>query len=173
MDHTSSLLPNLADCESQNLRSAIYRTLRYTCKDPKDVQELVKNGLELFLLRTFSRNASFELEKTQALLLIRSWFTSRQRSSVISVGTVRAIVALSENSDEKLRFLALETLAELVLFDIPLLTKSDGLRVVLQAFTEGPYELSPYLALTFLPIMDLPESRQMLRPGLDVEVCQV
>lgn len=122
--------------------------------------------------RTFSRNATFELEKTEALLLIRSWFplSGAGRPSAVSIGLIRAVVALSENSEEKLRFLALETLAELVIFDISLLTKAEGLRVVLQAFIEGPFDLSPHLALAFLPIMDLPSSRSQLRPGLDIEV---
>ena len=127
------------------------------------------------LTRTFSRNATFELEKTEALLLIRSWFplSGAGRPSAVSIGLIRAVVALSENSEEKLRFLALETLAELVIFDISLLTKAEGLRVVLQAFIEGPFDLSPHLALAFLPIMDLPGSRSQLRPGLDIEVCSV
>lgn len=127
------------------------------------------------LIRTFSRNATFELEKTEALLLVRSWFplSGPGRPSAVSIGLIRAVVALSENSEEKLRFLALETLAELVIFDISLLTKAEGLRVVLQAFIEGPFDLSPHLALAFLPIMDLPGSRSQLRPGLDIEVCHV
>ena len=123
----------------------------------------------MFLIKSFSRNASFELEKTEAILLARSWCSTAQKSNVLSVGIVRAIVSLSENSDEKLRVLALETLAELVLYDISLLTKAEGLRVVLQAFVEGPFELSPHLAAAFLPMMDLPETRSMLRPGLDIE----
>lgn len=89
---------------------------------------------------------------------------------MITPGIIRSIVSLCENSDEKLRYLALETLAELVLDDIALLIKSEGLRVILQAFVDGPFDLSPFLALCFLPIMDLPETRKLLRPGLDIEV---
>ena len=164
-------MPNLADRESQNLRAAAYRTLRYLCNDPGDIGQLISNGLELFLVKSFSRNASFELEKIQAVLLVRSWYSYLQKNTaVLPIGIVRAIVALSENSDEKLRFLALESLAELVLYDTNLLIQSEGLRVVLQAFVEGPYELPPYLALAFLPIMDLPRTRSLLRPGLDIEV---
>lgn len=168
--HYDSLLPRLADTESQNLRAAVYRTLRYLCTDAKDVRALLGNGLELFLIKSFSRNASFELEKCEALLLVRSWLAMDHHPAILSVAVVRAVVSLSENSDERLRYIAIETLAELVLFDVGLLTRSEGLRVVLQAFIEGPFELSPYLAMAFLPIMDLPETREMLRPGLDIEV---
>lgn len=120
--------------------------------------------------RTFSRNATFELEKIEALLMLRAFFTISSKPSAVTVGIVRAIVALAENTDEKLRFIVLETLAELVVIDLELLKRAEGLRVVLQAFIEGPFELSPHIALAFLPIMDMPETRSILRPGLDIEV---
>lgn len=112
-----------------------------------------------------------ERERIEALLLARSWILVFPKEIPTTPGLVRAIISICENTDEKLRFLALETLAELALLDIHLLAKAEGLRTVLQAFVDGPYELSPHLAMAFLPIMDMPETRQVLRPGLDVEVC--
>ena len=103
--------------------------------------------------------------------MIRAFFALSSKPSAVTAGIVRAMVALAENSDEKLRYLLLETLAELVVIDLELLKRAEGLRVVLQAFIEGPFDLSPHLALAFLPIMDMPETRQLLRPGLDIEVC--
>lgn len=88
----------------------------------------------------------------------------------LTQGLVRAIVAMCENSEDRLRLLALAVLSELSVYDMALLTRSEGLRVILQSFVEGPPELSPYLALVFLPIMDMPDARRMLRPGLDIEV---
>lgn len=102
--------------------------------------------------------------------MLRAFFAISSKPSAVTVGIVRAIVALAENSDEKLRFIVLETLAELVIVDLELLKRAEGLRVVLQAFIEGPFELSPHVALAFLPIMDMPETRKILRPGLDIEV---
>jgi large subunit ribosomal protein L17e len=102
--------------------------------------------------------------------MLRAFFAVSNKSPAVTVGIVRAIVSLAENSDEKLRYLLLETLAELVILDLDLLRQAEGLRVVLQAFIEGPFELSPHLALAFLPIMDMPETRKLLRPGLDIEV---
>lgn len=111
-----------------------------------------------------------ERERIEALLLARSWLLFSPKDIPTTPGVVRAIISLCENTDEKLRFLALETLAELALLDIHLLAKAEGLRTVLQAFVDGPYDMSPHLAMAFLPIMDMPETRQVLRPGLDVEV---
>lgn len=127
--------------------------------------------MEIFLIKTFARNpAAMERERVEALLLARSWLLFPNKPIPIPPGIVRAMISLCENTDEKLRFLALETLAELALLDIHLLSKAEGLRTVLQAFVDGPYDISPHLAMALIPIMDMPETRQVLRPGLDVEV---
>lgn len=57
-----------------------------------------------------------------------------------------------------------------VIRNLPLLVASEGLRVVLQALADGPFDFAPYLALAFLAAVDHPETRQWLRPGVDVEV---
>lgn len=57
-----------------------------------------------------------------------------------------------------------------VIRDIALLVSAEGLRVVLQALTDGPHDISPLLAMGFLWVMDRPGTRQFLRPGVDVEV---
>ena len=54
--------------------------------------------------------------------------------------------------------------------DIDLLVRCGGLRVLLHSLSEGPGELTPLLASTFLYIVDLPQTRGYLRPGSDLEV---
>lgn len=54
--------------------------------------------------------------------------------------------------------------------EIDLLAKADGLRVVLQALSDGPPELAPSLAMVFLFVIDRPHLRAYLRPGVDLEV---
>lgn len=50
------------------------------------------------------------------------------------------------------------------------MVEAEGLSVVLQALADGPYELSVSLSIVFLYVMDKPETRQYLKPGLDIEV---
>jgi len=57
-----------------------------------------------------------------------------------------------------------------VMIDIDLLARCGGLRVLLHSLAEGPGELTPLLASTFLYIVDLPRTRGYLRPGSDLEV---
>lgn len=100
-------------------------------------------------------------------------------------------MSIAENPEDKLRMAALETLGELcelgqaerradviltpnhgvtVLRDISLVVHAEGLRVVLRALSDGPYDVSPHLAACFVYVMDRPGTRQYLRPGVDVEV---
>ena len=54
--------------------------------------------------------------------------------------------------------------------DIDLLTRCGGLRVLLHSLVEAPGELTSLLVSTFLYIVDLPRTRDYLRPGSDLEV---
>jgi hypothetical protein len=45
-----------------------------------------------------------------------------------------------------------------------------GIRVVLNALLDGQHSLSESLVLTLLYLLDAPQTRYYLRPGVDVEV---
>lgn len=78
----------------------------------------------MYLTRTFLRDHRFEVEKEQALKLVRAVLENGaaaggssadgdgQREELISVGVIRALMAISESSEDNLRPLCLETLAE-------------------------------------------------------------
>lgn len=57
-----------------------------------------------------------------------------------------------------------------VLIDIDSLTRTGGLRLLLQVLGDGPPELTPMLAAAFLQIADSPRTRAYLRIGCDLEV---
>jgi rapamycin-insensitive companion of mTOR len=59
---------------------------------------------------------------------------------------------------------------QIVLIDIDLVARTGGLRFLLNALGEGPVELTPILASTFLYIVDSPRTRAYLRVGADLEV---
>lgn len=56
------------------------------------------------------------------------------------------------------------------IIDVPLLLRSNALRVLLQSFSEGPHELAPSVALVLLFVADSPTTRSSLRPGSDIEM---
>lgn len=61
----------------------------------------------------------------------------------------------------------------LVLLDIDLVARTGGIRFLLHALGEGPLELAPILAATFLSIIDSPRTRSYLTVGTDLEVCNL
>ncbi|GAA5975076.1 hypothetical protein JCM11641_000022 [Rhodosporidiobolus odoratus] len=175
-EQLSSIFACLSESAGKETRAAVYRLLRHLVVDASDAFALNQRQLPLFLIRTLVRDSTFNLEKEHALRLIRILlpFASPESTldgdSILPVSVVRAVVAIAETVEEKLRLAALGTLGELVILNLPLLSLSGGLRVVLQTFLEGPYDLSPPISLLFIPAMDLPASRQWLRPGVDLEV---
>lgn len=122
----------------------------------------------------------------------RSPYNATATSRVpLSEPVLRAFIAVAEHIEEPFRQICVLTLAEIreyplmdawsiittpnqllstVMIDIDLLARCGGLRVLLHSLAEGPGELTPLLASTFLYIVDLPRTRGYLRPGSDLEV---
>jgi hypothetical protein len=102
------------------------------------------------------------------LKLIRS-FIEYGGVKHINQGIVRAVVALAEQQDCRLRNIALETLAELTILDVALTVRSGGLRVLIQALTDGQSGISEVLVQSVLYVLDTPDKRCYLRPGVELE----
>ena len=51
-----------------------------------------------------------------------------------------------------------------------IVTNCGGMRVLLQALIDGPVELAEYLMMALLYVIDTPDSRECIRPGVDLEV---
>lgn len=185
-DLVDAAMPNLCDRSGKEMRAATYRLLRHALVQPlwPLVSRCRQKGLDIYLSRTLIRDNRFELEKIQAIKLIRaimelaalrSISTAPDRlgldlQDLVSPGVVRTLAAVAEHSEDKLRHICLETLAELAVFDLRLLIRAGGLRSTLQALTEGASEFSPTLVQVFIYLIDTPGTRQHLRPGVDLEI---
>ncbi len=185
-DLVDAAMPNLCDRAGKEIRAATYRLLRHALVQPlwPLVSRCRQKGLDIYLSRTLIRDNRFELEKIQAIKLIRAIMELAALRSIsaapdrlaldledlLGSGVVRALAAVAEHSEDKLRHICLETLAELAVFDVRLLIKGGGLRSTLQALTEGPTDFSPALIQVFIYLIDMPGTRQHLRPGVDLEI---
>ncbi|SPO31737.1 related to protein ste16 [Ustilago trichophora] len=185
-DLVDAAMPNLCDRAGKEIRAATYRLLRHALVQPlwPLVSRCRQKGLDIYLSRTLIRDNRFQLEKIQAIKLIRAIMELAALRSIgaapdrlaidlehlLGAGVVRALAALAEHSEDDLRHISLETLAELAVFDLRLLIKGGGLRSTLQALTEGPTDLSPTLIQVFIYLVDMPGTRHHLRPGVDLEI---
>ena len=155
-----AFLPLLASHQPKDLRTATWLAL----KSLAPALDPLQPALDVHLVRLFARDHRHDREKQQAMALARA------RIRAVGVGVLRAIIALAESADDRLKLTALETLAELVVVDIKRLVLADGLRVVLHALVDGPPELAPAIASILLYLADRPHLRDYLRPGVDLEV---
>ncbi|CAE6437545.1 unnamed protein product [Rhizoctonia solani] len=178
--------PALADYATKESRTAAYRLLRYAMVDSDSVAKLREQDIDYYLVRTFSRDNKHGIEKESALKLLRKIVEVGSKHPTkadapskgkvvggcvpISEAVIRALIAVADHPEDPLRFLCLLTLAEIVLIDIELVSKSGGLRSVLTALTDGPAELAPIIAQVFLHIIDAPRTRRYLTPGVDLEI---
>ncbi|CEH14460.1 related to protein ste16 [Ceraceosorus bombacis] len=175
------VLPCLSDGSGKEVRGAAYRTLRCALIRPPWalIARARSRGLDIFLMQTFIRDNRFEYEREQALKLVRAiidaavlddFSRTPDQDDIMSSAVIRALVAVAEHHNDKLRHLCLETLMELALHDLPLLIRGGGLRSVLNGIANGPPELAPALAQAVLLLVDVPSTRCHFAPGSDVEV---
>lgn len=144
------------------VRACGYRIARYILHNEDTLRMLIQLKMELFLTITLSQDNQAYSEKEQALKLIRQVVEFPNGVHTISVGIIRAIVAIAESSDDKLRFICIETLCETSLYSCSLVYKADGLKVILQTFIEGPYNIASCCLLTVLKLLELPETRKFI-----------
>lgn len=88
----------------------------------------------------------------------------------ISRAVVRTIVSVAEHSEDRLRAICIETLAEIMVRHPALVVASGGLRPLSDALGEGTYVASESLTAAFLFLLDAPQRRKYLRAGHELEV---
>ncbi|RCH97274.1 hypothetical protein CU098_004610, partial [Rhizopus stolonifer] len=154
---------------TKHIRIMGLRALRLLVEEPDDIKIMMDYQIDLFSVRALARDQEgHEPEREQTIKLIRS-FIEYGGVKHIKQGIVRAIVAIAEQQDCRLRNIALETLAELAILDIELTVKAGGLRVLIQALIDGQPSISEILIQSVLYVLDKPDTRCYLRPGVELE----
>lgn len=149
--------------------AAGYRISRYTITDIQTVKLIRNFNIDISIIRTMTKDSKCQLERIQAFKLIRTFLDLPGGVDEISIGVIRALTALAEQSDDKLRHIAIETLAEIFVQRPSLISRGGGIRNLLQTVVEGPFELSQSIAMAFTYVTDLPQNRKVLRNGRDLE----
>lgn len=191
-DVVAGTFPCMAERVSTELRAAAYNLLRHALVEPP--WELIgtchDEGLDLYLSRTFQRDHRYTLEKEQALKLVRAAMECGAHSSdipfssangnrrsgldgyampLISPAIVRSLAAAADQSDEPLRLLYIETLGELGLLGPHDLAQGGGMRVLLLAASDPSNDLAPELTSALVTLIDMPATRSIFKPGLDLD----
>ncbi|KZT18431.1 hypothetical protein NEOLEDRAFT_1125374 [Neolentinus lepideus HHB14362 ss-1] len=174
-------LLGLSDKCSKQCRACAYRLIRHALVDSESIVRLQQHPLDWYMIKSLARDNKHAVEKEQVVKLIRaiveigstksgSSGNSGSGSVPLSDGVMRAFIATAEQPDDPLRLICIETLAEILLIDIELMSRTGGIRLLLHVLAEGPLEIAPILALTFLHVVDSPSTRVYLHPGTDFEI---
>lgn len=154
--------------ESREVVAAGYRVTRYALTDAGSLK--VVRDLHTDYVVTRSLVSRSNVEREQALKFVRAFLEVPGGVSEISRAVVRAIVACAEQHDDRLRGIAIETLAEMLLLAPELVVSAGGVRLLTQVMADGPWELADTLSTVFLYLLDMPSTRTYVRPGHDLEV---
>lgn len=114
---------------------------------------------------------------------VRAFLDVKEGIKEVSRAIVRTIVAVAEQSEERrpgiqtvdqnsdrLRPICIETLAEILVRDPPLLIASGGLGTLCEALGEGNYKSPESLTSVFLFLLDSPQRRKYILPGYGLDV---
>ncbi|KAI9140964.1 Rapamycin-insensitive companion of mTOR, N-term-domain-containing protein [Paraphysoderma sedebokerense] len=171
--HTESQIVSLMDYLSdpiKEIRATALRAFRYLSRNITAVQLMIRYHIDYFLVRTLIRDQKYELEREQSLKLIRRWISIPNAAEIIPASIIRVLVSIAEYPDDKLRMICVETLCELSLYNIRVVSHCGGTRSVCQALIESPPELTEFVALTILYLVDKEAMRMYIRPGVELEM---
>ncbi|TGZ82274.1 hypothetical protein EX30DRAFT_220854 [Ascodesmis nigricans] len=154
--------------ESKEVVAAGYRVTRYAITDLQSLK--IIRGLHTDELVVLSLASKSNLEREQALKFVRAFLEIPGGVREIARSVVRAIVAIAEFNEDRLRGIAIETLAEVMTLDPEVVSSAGGVRVLTQVLADGPWEIADALSLAFLYLLDMPQSRKYVRAGHDLEI---
>ncbi|KAF9928127.1 hypothetical protein FBU30_002629 [Linnemannia zychae] len=154
----------------REIRLHAYRCLRLLAGTGPLGSIMTAHKLDIFIVRSLMADHRLESERIEALKLVRCFVTTKEGMQHISDSVLRAVIAIAEQTDEKLRNACLETLGEMIMSDPKPVARCGGFRAVLMALTDNLQDLSDALLKVFLYMLESPETRGYVRQGLDSEM---
>lgn len=168
--------------ESREVVAAGYRATRYAISDVTSLRKIRSLNTDYLVVRSLNNYRKADVEREQALKFVRAFLDVKEGVKEVSRAVVRTIVAVAEQGEDRrptampadhnidrLRPICIETLAEILVRDPPLLIASGGLGPLTEAISEGSYKAPESLTAAFLFLLDVPQKRKFLQPnyGLD------
>ncbi|KAH9215700.1 Rapamycin-insensitive companion of mTOR, N-term-domain-containing protein [Leptodontidium sp. 2 PMI_412] len=156
--------------ESREVVAAGYRMTRYAISDITSLHKIRSLNTDHLVVLSLIKERKADVEREQALKFIRAFLDVKEGVKEISRAVVRTISSVAEHTEDRLKSICIETLAEIMVRDPALVVSSGGLRPLADALGEGTYEGSESLTGAFLFLLDAPQRRKYLRSGYELEV---
>ncbi|KAI5962230.1 uncharacterized protein KGF55_003306 [Candida pseudojiufengensis] len=174
------------------VRSSCYRILRHLIVNYQSLILLGQSKILIFIIVSLANDQSKSsiIEMEQALKLIRQYMTIEKGADLLSVGVIKALIAIVENdkydyhktnsintnygiNSESIpmgfKNACIETISEIALLKPELVFHSGGFKLMINSIIEGPFEVSSTCLLIILRILSYQNSRKFLRNGFDLD----
>ncbi|RKF73051.1 Target of rapamycin complex 2 subunit ste20 [Golovinomyces cichoracearum] len=156
--------------KSREVVAAGYRMTRYAITDLASLRKIRSFNTDYVVLLSLTKEKKADVEREQALKFVRFFLDVKGGVKEISKAIIRTIASIAEQTEDRLKSLSIETLAEIMVRDPDGLAASGGLKPLTDALGDGTYEASESLTAAFLFLLDSPQRRKYLRSGYELEV---
>jgi rapamycin-insensitive companion of mTOR len=155
--------------DSTDVVAAGYRLTRYAIADQSSLKTIRAIHTDEIVILSLVKKHQAILEREQAVKFVRAFLDVKDGVFEVSRAVVRALVAVAEQHDDRLRHICILTLAEVLMKDPPLLIQAGGLNTLTEILSEGTFHASESLVVGFLRLLDAPHRRKNLKSGLEIE----
>ncbi|KAJ2046212.1 hypothetical protein H4S04_005169 [Coemansia sp. S16] len=146
------------------VRARAYRLLR-RLPSPQSLM-YCRQYLELSVMHTLVLDDSAHGEREQGLKFIRWTMQYDDDLWLLNPQVIKTIMAVSEQADDRMRSVCLETLCELLVLAPERLWYVNGIRTLTQAALDGPWSISISIASALAHVFDNPSTRRFIHPGV-------
>jgi len=157
----------LVMAEDSLVRTVAFRVMRHSILEREALDAMLDLRIHLFIVRSLDCEESHELERMEALKLVRKML--EMDYSMIPRGVVRSLVAIAMHPDDGLRGVVLETLRQLAMQDTLMVAECQGIRAIVQAIVDPKMKaMAPALTLSLLHLLGNEKSRKAIRMSFDI-----
>lgn len=154
--------------EDRVIVSCGYRICRYLVDGEDFIEEMLRLHIDVFLIMSFSNDFSFQMEREQALRLVRTFLEYR---AGITTGIAQAVISCVEKQDDPLRSMALETLLELCFVRPEVVSQCNGMRVLEGILLDfSSFSIASVILDTVLQLMSMHATRLHFLNDFDISV---
>ncbi|KAJ3219964.1 hypothetical protein HK099_004488 [Clydaea vesicula] len=155
----------------KEMRANAFRFLRHIVTTERIIKIMFKEcNIEILIVRTLTRNERYDIEREQAIRLIRACIDVSGGGKLIPQSVVRVLISIAEQPDEKWKPICIETLCELAVQNTEIVAFCGGFKILINSLIDGPRELCDSIILAVLFILDNEDTRCYFRPSIELEI---
>lgn len=153
--------------KDKDVRANALRAARYLIKGEEIIRAMLRLNFDLFLCRSLERDAKFLWERMQSLKLIRQIMLVAPH--LIPRSVIQSLVSIAEHPKDDFRRISLDAIRELVLTNPGVVASCNGIKTIVDSILDSSCsDIAGSLTLTLLFLLDQDNTRQYIRPGLDI-----